>query len=214
MQSGSSGILARLSLGGLLVVLTLVAWLYQLPSSFFPFDGAPLWVDAAGLAALYLLVQALAAPWELSLGLRNTPLDWAAYLRGWAGRSAVEGLLMTGAALALLLAGRLGGLAAAVTLAAAGQAALLWRQPRRAALLAAAWNTAGLALSAALPWAGVTTVRHLVETLLGCTLWSLAGLLVLRAWPPAARLVLDGGRILFNPLARVRDLDLPQAEER
>jgi hypothetical protein len=49
----------------------------------------------------------------------------------------------------------------------------------RGVLLALAWNLGGFWLCASLPWAGVTSVYTLLETLLGCTLWSFLGLLIL-----------------------------------
>lgn len=49
----------------------------------------------------------------------------------------------------------------------------------RGLVVAMVWNLAGFALSAHLPGAGVGAVWELVQTFLGCTVWSFAGLLIL-----------------------------------
>jgi Zn-dependent protease with chaperone function len=61
----------------------------------------------------------------------------------------------------------------------------------RGLIVAVLWNLAGFALSANLPGAGVSTVWELVQTFLGCTLWSFAGLLILPSLSRAGVLEAD-----------------------
>lgn len=49
----------------------------------------------------------------------------------------------------------------------------------RGVLIAWAWNLAGFMLCAALPWVRLDSVFGLLEVVLGCTLWSFLGLLLL-----------------------------------
>jgi len=108
---------------------------------------------------------------------------------------------MTISALLLLQAGKRWGVWGAETVFGLLLAALFMLRPVLAAVLGnrasgvlpgkyyaagAAWLLAGFVLCASLPWCGVGTLFSLLETLLGCTLWSLAGLWILSRFHPGA----------------------------
>jgi hypothetical protein len=200
MNYSSARTLAGLSGSGTLALLALVAFLYQLPSTFFPYSGGPLALDVFALFIWYLAYAAISFPFDVwagySLPCRYQgecglfPLFLGRLVRGLAA----QGVVMVGSAATLLAAGRTWGAwgayaAFALILAALGLSRSRVRRylgadpelpvARRSWALAAAWNLAGFGLSLWLPWCGVSTVYGLVETLLGCTLWSLLGLLVL-----------------------------------
>ncbi len=200
MQYTSARGLAGLACAGSLALLTAITFVYQLPSTFFPYAGGPLALDVFALLIWYLIYAAVSFPFDVWAGYwlpcrhggvcRLFPVYLGRLTRGLAA----QGLIMTASAALMLVAGRQWGMwgagaALAVMLGMLGGmrgrvARYLGAEQDRAAgwrswMLAGAWNLAGFALSAALPWCGVTTVYGLVETLLGCTLWSLAGLAVL-----------------------------------
>lgn len=253
---------ARLRLGvmgvGSIVLLTAIAFVYQLPSTFFPFSGGPWYADWAALGVLYLAYAAISLPFDVWGGYwlpcrhHRICLLFPVFFMKWVRGVAVQGLVMTLSALALLQAGRRWGVWGALAVLAGIQLVLLALQLplaqwagglRRAAapepgvvalngldpgftggavglpgmeqhvvsrawwgevspeslraelkrregsvatgsrlrgvLLALGWNFAGFWLCASLPWAGVSSVYTLVETILGCTLWSFLGLLIL-----------------------------------
>lgn len=200
MQYSSARWLAGLACAGTVALLSTITFVYQLPSTFFPYTGGPFALDAFALLIWYLLYAAISFPFDVWAGY------WApcryggicglfpVYLGRLTRGLAAQGLVMTASAAALLAAGRLwgawgSGAALAVLLsllgAARGKVAHYLgaevgeRAGWKSWALAGGWNLGGFALSVALPWCGVTTVYTLVETLLGCTLWSLLGLLVL-----------------------------------
>jgi hypothetical protein len=123
------------------------------------------------------------------------------YLGHLARAAFVQGLVMTISALLLLQAGKHWGMWGAAATLGILLAALFVVRPALAGVLGdresgalpgksyaagAAWLLAGFVLCASLPWCGVGTLFALLETLLGCTLWSLVGLWILGLFHPSA----------------------------
>ncbi len=200
MNYVSARTLATLTGAGTLAVLAAVAFLYQLPSTFFPYFGGPLALDLSALIVFYLAYAAISFPFDVWAGY-SIPCHYLGecdlfphFLGRLVRGLAAQGLIMVASATAMLAAGRLWGTwgaAGAFLLALSVTALLRARLHRflsarpvlaaapRAWLLAIAWNLSGFALSISLPWCGSATAYSLVETLLGCTLWSLLGLAIL-----------------------------------
>ncbi|MBN9663021.1 MAG: hypothetical protein J0H49_32785 [Acidobacteria bacterium] len=255
----------------LLLLLTVAAYVYQMPSTFFPYFGGPWYSDWAGFVVCFLAYAGLSLPFDLWGGYslpgsyQRLNLHFSEFLVKWLRGILVQGVVMTLCALVLLQAGKLGGLWAAagallalqvlllafqfplarwtggLALAAAHPGsdaiAILARDPgftgglaglpglernvqpqfwdtrltspallaqhirrqglsrtgarTRGILLAMGWNLLGFVLSAALPWGGVDTIFALLETLLGCTLWSFLGLLILPSFSRPGTLEAD-----------------------
>lgn len=254
-----------------LMMLTTVAYVYQMPSTFFPYYGGPFYTDLAGFLVFYLAYAGLSFPFDIWGGFilpwqhgRHT-VALPAFLLKWLRGVAVQALVMTTSALMLLEAGKsygVWGAAAALLLLQVVLLQLQWPlarlaggfsidpgsgagspilagaidagftgglaglpglesriQPRiwgralspqalfaehirhegvartgartRGILLAMTWNLAGFVLSASMPWGGVDTIFTLLETLLGCTLWSFFGLFVLPAFSRPGTLQAD-----------------------
>ncbi len=193
--------LSALAGGGLLAAAALVAFVYQLPATFFPFLGGPWWLDWLAFAVLvHGLCHRQPAVRYLVRLLASLPpsagVPAAACVPGRPVPSeAVQFTAMTLSALAMLSAGRAWGVPGALAAMAAAQGALVALRPRVARLLGAAesrplawrawlpgfvWNLAGMAWMLMLPWCGVSSVYQLVEAMLGCSFWSLAGYWLLR----------------------------------
>jgi hypothetical protein len=292
---------ARLRLGvmgvGAIVFLSAIAFVYQLPSTFFPYSGELWYADLAALGILYLAYAALSLPFDVWGGYwlpcrhHRLCLPFPLFFMKWVRGIAVQGVVMTLSAMALLQAGRQWGIWGALAVVAAVQIALLALQlplarwvggllgaaspqpgvtalqgldpgftggaaglpglerqviPRawwadlstealaaelkrrqgalatgsrlRGVLLAFAWNLTGFWLCASLPWAGVTTVYTLVETFLGCTLWSFLGLLILPSFSrpgvlEADRYALTHGTPRQQIESAMRELDHLQDDE-
>jgi hypothetical protein len=273
---GMSYAQARLRLGivavGAIVLLSAVAFVYRLPSTFFPFFGGPWYGDWAALAVFYLAYAIISLPFDFAGGFwlpcRYDRLcqPLSLFLMKWARGVSIQGLVMTLSGLAILEAGKRAGYWGAVGTVAILQILLLLLQARLAALVggfvsgevggaglessfraagrnqpravsfeshdpgfsggfaglpgldclvmpvywlrslspdaleaeflrraglmvtgarlrgvfvAMAWNLAGFMLCAALPWVRLDSVFGLLEAVLGSTLWSFVGLLVL-----------------------------------
>ncbi|MGJ5818688.1 hypothetical protein [Paludibaculum fermentans] len=255
----------------LLLFLTLAAYVYQMPSTFFPYFGGPWYSDWAGFVVCFLAYAGLSLPFDIWGGFtlphshQRHSLLFPEFLLKWSRGLLVQGLVMTFCALLLLQAGKLAGIWAATGTLLALQLALLafqWPLARwtgglaaapahpgsdaitaiagdvgftgglaglpglehnvqplswnttlsppallaehlrrqglaktgartRGVLLALGWNLLGFVLSASLPWGGVDTIYSLLETLLGCTLWSFLGLLVLPSFSRPGTLEAD-----------------------
>lgn len=195
-----------------LTLLTAVAFVYQLPSTFFPHAEGPAWLDLLAFAVLYMAYATVSLPFDVWAGYwlpcrhqrscRLLPVYLGTLFRAESAQFAV----MTLSALALLESGRRWGAPGAAAAYAAAQAALVFLHPRLARYLgvkprslaprhwlpAAAWNLASFALLLQLPWCGVAAVHQLVETLLGCALLSLPGYWLLSKLNRGA-----GGAMLF-----------------
>ncbi|WP_321471746.1 hypothetical protein [uncultured Paludibaculum sp.] len=264
---------ARLGLGilnvGFLVLLTALAYAYQMPSTFFPYYGGPWYTDWAGFLVVYLAYALLSMPFDIWGGFslpcryQRMPLLLPGFLVKWIRGLAVQALVMTLSATLLLEGGKHFGLwGAAVTLLLLQLVLLFFQWPlarwtgglststsaqgliqaagfdsgftggpaglpglqttvhpaawstslsspalfaehlrhegliktgtrTRGVLLAMAWNLLGFVLSASLPWSGVDTIFTLLETLLGCTLWSFLGLLILPSFSRPGTLEAD-----------------------
>lgn len=203
--------LTALGGGGLLAAAALLAFVYQLPASFFPFLGGPLWLEWLAFAVLYMAYATASLPFDIWAGYwlpcrhqlqcRLLPVYLGVLFRG----EAVQFAAMTLSAVALLAAGKAWGVPGALGVLAAAQAALVVLRPRIADLLGSeeteplgwrvwlpgsAWNLAGMALMLGLPWCGPATVYQLMEALLGCSFWSLAGYWLLRGRRREAALAL------------------------
>ncbi len=192
--------------------LVAVAFVYQLPSTFFPHVEGPEWLDWLAFAVLYMAYATASLPFDVWAGYwlpcrhqracRLLPVYLGTLFRAESAQFAV----MTLSALALLEAGRRWGAPGAAAAYAAAQAGLVLLRPHLARYLgaepqplparhwlpAAAWNLASFALLLQLPWCGAATVHHLVETLLGCALLSLPGYWLLCRLSRGA-----GGAMLF-----------------
>jgi hypothetical protein len=193
--------LSALAGGGLLAAAALVAFIYQLPATFFPFLGGPWWLEWLAFAVLYMAYATASLPFDIWSGYwlpcrhqqecRLLPVFLGVLFRS----EAVQFTAMTLSALAMLSAGRAWGVPGALAAMAAAQGALVALRPRVARLLGAAesrplawrawlpgfvWNLAGMAWMLMLPWCGVSSVYQLVEAMLGCSFWSLAGYWLLR----------------------------------
>jgi hypothetical protein len=256
----------------LLLLLILAAYLYQMPSTFFPYFGGPWYSDWAGFVVCFLAYAGLSLPFDIWGGYslpgsyQRLNLLFSEFLVKWLRGTLVQGVVMTICAVALLQAGKLGGIWAAAGTLLALQMLLLavqlplarWTgslataptrtgsdgitvllakdlgftgglaglpglernvQPQswetrlsapalfaeyirrqglaksgartRGLLLAMGWNLLGFVLSASLPWGGVDTIFSLLETLLGCTLWSFLGLLILPSFSRPGTLEAD-----------------------
>lgn len=186
--------------GSAMTLLAAVAFVYQMPSTFFPHVEGPAWLDWLAFTVLYMAYAAVSLPFDVWAGYwlpcrhqracRLLPVYLGTVFRAESAQFAV----MTLSAVALLEAGRRWG--APGTLAAFGAAQLMLvllnsrlarylgvaasPMPLRHWLPAAGWNLASLALVLQLPWCGPATVHQLVEALLGCALLSLPGYWLLR----------------------------------
>jgi hypothetical protein len=187
---------------GLLALLAVVAFVYQLPSTFFPHVEGPPWLHWLAFAVFYMVYATISLPFDVWAGYwlpcryqrscRLLPVYLGTLFRAESAQFAV----MTLSALALLEAGRRWGAPGALAACGAAQGVLLLLRPRLARYLgievrslpaslwipAAGWNLASLWLVLQLPWCGAGTVHHLVETLLGCALLTLPGYWLLRLW--------------------------------
>ena len=224
MNYDSARHLAGLTGAGTIVMLVAIAFVYQLPSTFFPFHGGPFYADWAALWVVYLTYSLVSLPFDIWAGYllpcqhhRQCQI-LPVYLGHLARALFVQGMVMTVSALLLLQAGKLWGLWGAEAVFGVLLAALFVLRPalagaignRESGLVAgkyyvtgAAWLLAGFALCGSLPWCGVGTLFTLLETLLGCTLWSLAGLWILaRFHPGAARASLYLSWASFGLLSR------------
>lgn len=88
----------------------------------------------------------------------------------------------------------------------------------RGVLLAMAWNLSGFMVSAAMPWVRLDTVFGVIQTTLGCTLWSFIGLLVLPSFSRPAvieadRWALDHGATQAALLLAMTEIDQLQEDE-
>lgn len=201
MNYFSARYLAGLMGAGAIVVLVAIAFVYQLPSTFFPFHGGPFYADWAALWVVYMVYSLVSLPFDIWAGYwlpwrhRQQSQKLPAYLATLARALFVQGFVMTLSALLLLQAGKWWGVWGAEAAFGVLLAALYLLRPALAEALGsaegaslpgkyyaagAAWLLAGFALCASLPWCGVATLFLLLETLLGCTLWSLLGLWILR----------------------------------
>ncbi len=194
--------LAALAGGGLLAALALVAFVYQLPSTFFSHVEGPLWLHWIAFAVFYMAYATLSLPFDVWAGYwlpcrhqklcRLLPVFLGTLFRAESAQFAV----MTLSATAMLAAGVRWGVPGAVGALALAQAVLILLHPRLAAYLGsppagrlswrdwlpgAAWVLAGVPLFLQLPWCGAATPFQLIETLLGCAFWSLLGYWLLRA---------------------------------
>ncbi|MEJ5369833.1 MAG: hypothetical protein WHT08_16080 [Bryobacteraceae bacterium] len=191
---------AALAGGGLLFAATLVAFLYQLPSTFFPHTAGPFWLHWLAFAVFYMAYATLSLPFDVWAGYwlpcrhqrscRLLPVYLGALFRAETAQFAG----MTLSSLLLLEAGIRWGAPGALTALAAAQTALVivhpWlgrylgsaarRPPLRAWLPGMAWHLAGFALLLQTPFCGVDSVHRLLEALLGSALWSLFGYWLLR----------------------------------
>jgi hypothetical protein len=188
--------------GALLAFLALTAFVYQLPSTFFPHIDGPPWLHWMAFAVAYMVYATINLPFDVWAGYwlpcrhhRSCKL-LPVYLGTLFRAETAQFLVMTLSALALLEAGRRWGHAGAVGAFAAAQGLLLLMRPALARYLgiaarplparlwlpAVAWNTASLALVLQLPWCGAATVHHLLETLLGWAVLSVPGYWLLRSW--------------------------------
>lgn len=200
MSYSSARQLAGLAGGGTIVMLVTIAFVYQLPSTFFPFHGGPFYADWAALWVVYMVYSLVSLPFDIWAGyllpcrhLRQCQL-LPVYLGQLFRALFVQGMVMTTSALLLLQAGKLWGVWGAAAAFGMLLSALFIFRPALAGLLGgrvraavpwkyyvvgAGWLMAGFVLSASLPWCGVGMLFTLLETLLGCTLWSLLGLWIL-----------------------------------
>lgn len=216
--------LVGLAGGGTIFVLATIAFVYQLPSTFFPFHGGPFYADWAALWVVYMTYSLVSLPFDIWAGyllpcqhhLQCQILP--VYLGQLARALFVQGFVMTFSALALLQAGKLWGLWGAAAVFGVLLSALFLLRPMLARVLGsrasaplegkyyvagAAWLLIGFVLCASLPWCGVGTLFTLLETLLGCTLWSLPGLMILsRFHHDAARASLYLSWASFGLLSR------------
>lgn len=192
---------AALAGGGLLALLASIAFVYQLPSTFFPHIEGPPWLHWLAFAVCYMAYATVSLPFDVWAGYwlpcrhqracRLLPVYLGMLFRAESAQFAA----MTLSALLLLEAGIRWGMAGAVAALAAAQAALIllypWlahylgagpvrRPPARIWLPGVAWHVAGFALIQRLPFCGVDSVHRLLEALLGCALWSLPGYWLLR----------------------------------
>ncbi len=253
------------------MLLTVAAYVYQMPSTFFPYFGGPWYSDWAGFVVCFLAYASLSLPFDIWGGYtlpcshQRLCLIFPEFLMKWLRGVFVQGAVMTASAVVLLQAGKHWGIWGATGALLALQLALLaiqwplarWTgglaaapvrlgsdtvtavavdlgftgglaglpvlerniQPQswstslsppallaehlrrqgltksgartRGILLAMGWNLLGFVLSASLPWGGVDTIFSLLETLLGCTLWSFLGLLILPSFSRPGTLEAD-----------------------
>lgn len=224
MSYSSARLLAGLAGAGTIFVLSAIGFVYQLPSTFFPFHGGPFYADWAALWVVYLAYSLVSLPFDIWAGYwlpcqhhlrcELLPVYLGRLFRAWM----VQGAVMTISALLLLQAGKLWGVWGAEAVFGLLLAVLFGLRRRVAGLLGiresvplagkyyaagAAWLLIGFAASASLPWCGVGRLFTLLETLLGCTLWSLPGLWVLgRLHPGAGRASLYLSWASFGLLSR------------
>lgn len=200
MSYASARRLAGTSATATITVLAAVAFVYQLPSTFFPYHGGPFYADWAALWVVYLTYALVSLPFDVWAGfvLPCRHQQYCEVLPVYLGRLAralfVQGMVMTLCALILLEGGKRWGVWGAMALLSILLVAM-WRlrsslaqvvgaapaqvPAGRSFIAAGAWLLAGFALCASMPWCGVDTLFRLLETLLGCTLWTLLGLAVL-----------------------------------
>jgi len=218
MPESNARTLAGLAGTGTLSILAIIAFVYQLPSSFFPYTGGPIALEWLAFVAFYLVYVLISLPFDIWVGQPTSSVRLRGFLMQMLRGIGAQGLVMTLSALALLSAGRQWGIAGAAGCLAILLALLAAIQPRLGVwlgargltgwglgswALAAGWTLAGFVLIASLPWCGVSSVYTLLETLLGCTLWSLLGLLVLpRVDTNAARLALLMSWTCFGLVSR------------
>jgi len=201
-----------------------VAFVYQLPAAWFPFLGGPWWVEWLAFAVFYMTYATASLPFDIWAGYwlpcrhqRECPL-LPVFLGALFRSEAIQFVAMTLSALAMLVAGRRWGSAGALAALAIAQGLLIALRPLVARLLGAAearplpariwmpgfvWNLAGMAWMLLLPWCGAASVYHLVEAMLGASLWSLAGYAVLRVrWREAALALLYQSWASFGLFSR------------
>lgn len=193
---------ASILAGAALALLAAVAFVYQLPSTFFPHVEGPVWLHWLAFAVLYMVYATISLPFDVWAGYwlpcqhqracRLLPVYLGTLFRA----ETAQFVVMTFSAVAILEASRRWGDPGAVGAFAAAQVLLVVLRPRLARYLgvqartlpvrtwlpAAAWNLAAFAFLLRLPWCGAATVHHLVETLLGFALLSLPGYWLLRFW--------------------------------
>lgn len=138
---------ARLRLGiagvGSIVVMTAIAFAYQLPSTFFPFYGGPWYADWAALAVFYLIYALISMPFDFLGGyllpcrFHRLCLPFPIFMLKWMRGVLVQGVVMTSAGMAVLQAGKMEGYWGAVAAVAVIQLILLWLQAPLAALAGA-----------------------------------------------------------------------------
>ncbi|NWF83180.1 MAG: hypothetical protein HXY18_05045 [Bryobacteraceae bacterium] len=136
---------ARLRLGiaavGTIVVLSAVLFVYQLPSTIFPFYGGPWYADWAALIVFYLGYALVSMPFDLAGGYwlpcrhNRICLPLPVFLWKWVRGVAVQGCFMTLAGLAILESAKLAGYWGAVAAVAIIQFLLLLFQTRIALLV-------------------------------------------------------------------------------
>ncbi|HEY3441674.1 MAG TPA: hypothetical protein VGK29_13005 [Paludibaculum sp.] len=200
MSYSSARQLAGLSGAGTLAMLATIAFAYQLPSTFFPYHGGPFYADWAALWVVYLAYSVVSLPFDIWAGFvvpcrhqrrcQMLPVYLGHLFRGLL----VQGMVMTVSALLLLQAGKAWGVWGAEAVFGLLLSALFVMRPMVAGALGGGadralpgryyalgggWLLMGFLLCAWLPWCGVGTLFNLLETLLGCSLWSLAGLWIL-----------------------------------
>ena len=228
MSYSSERHLAGLAGAGTIFTLAAIAFVYQLPSTFFPFHGGPFYADWAALWVVYMTYSLISLPFDIWAGYlipcqhhmqcQILPV----YLGHLARGLFVQGFVMTSSALALLQLGKLWGVWGSVALLGVLLGLLFVLQPKVANVLGsrgrvalhgkyyavgAAWLLTGFVLCAALPWCGVGTLFSLMETLVGCTLWSLPGYWILRRFHrDAARASLYLSWASFGLLSRATPL--------
>jgi len=194
--------LAALAGGGWLFALALAAFVYQLPSTFFPHTEGPFWLHWLAFAVFYMAYATLSLPFDVWAGYwlpcrhqrscRLLPVYLGALFRAESAQFAA----MTLSSLVILQAGiRWGARGATGAMLACLVVLILihpWmtrflgsgsarRLPARTWLPGIAWHAAGFALMLQMPFCGADSVHRLLEALLGCALWSLAGYWLLRA---------------------------------
>ena len=200
MNYSSARQLAGISGVSSIVLLTTIAFVYQLPSTFFPYHGGPFYADWAALWVVYMTYSLVSLPFDLWAGYllpcrhHQKCILLPVYLGHLFRAQFVQGGVMTISALLLLQAGKAWGVwGAEAVLGLLLSVLFMIRRVLAGALgsrepsalpgkyyaLGAGWLLVGFLLVASLPWCGVGTLFMLLETLLGCTLWSLLGLWIL-----------------------------------
>ena len=116
---------------GMLVVLSLAAWLWQVPATLFPYDGGPLWTEWAAFVTLYFIYTVLMLPFDVVAGFllpcrhHRLCIPFPLFLMRWVRGVTVQGLVMTLSGLLLFEAGRARGLWAAAGMLVLLQFALI-----------------------------------------------------------------------------------------
>lgn len=193
--------LAALIAGGLLFALALVAFVYQLPSTFFPHTEGPLWLHWLAFAVFYMAYATLSLPFDIWAGYwlpcrhhrscRLLPVYLGALFRAESAQFAVmtfSSVLILGAGIRWSRTGAVAAMSACFVLlilvhpwiARLLDSAAVRRPPMRVWLPGAVWLLAGFALLLQMPFCGPNSVHLLLEAFLGCALWSLPGYWLLR----------------------------------